>query len=484
MSVTESVKSARRVSVPILAINTRDQAATVATLVAGVNGNTPKVQWDFVRGFEPLNDEGAAALAGCGDDAEDATANPTGAVSVANKLPEGTMVFIHNANRYLDDAGFVQAVGNIRDQFKQDRRMLILMGPSVTLPVELAGDVIVVDEPLPSPADIERIILDVHEAAGIEVVPETLAKAVSATTGLPAFQVEQITAMSLTPDGIVLSDLWERKRQQIEMTPGLSVYRDGETFDSVGGCQSVKDFLARVFAGRNAPNAIVKIDEIDKAMAGEGDLSGISQDQLGTLLTYMEDHGVRGLLFVGPPGCSKSLVSKAAGNEAGVPTIEFDMGAMKGGIVGQSEQQFRAALKVVTSVSNDRPLFIATCNSIDKLNTALLRRFPKTFYFDLPDLDERRKIWDIHRERCGLAETTMPSDEGWAGSDIRNCCEDARDLGCSVEEAAQWVVPVGVRSRGEIDKLRKQANGVLLSASNPGVFEIPKIPITSRRMDV
>ncbi len=143
---------------------------------------------------------------------------------------------------------------------------------------------------------------------------------------------------------------------------------------------------------------------------------------------------------------------------------------------------YRAALKVVTSVSNDRPLFIATCNSIDKLNTALLRRFPKTFYFDLPDWDERAKIWDIHLERCGIETDISPPDDKWAGSDIRNCCEDARDLGCSVEEAAQWVVPVGVRSRAEVTKLREQANGVLLSASKPGVFRLdePK----GRRMDV
>jgi len=227
----------------------------------------------------------------------------------------------------------------------------------------------------------------------------------------------------------------------------------------------------QIFNGNNAPNAIVKLDEIDKMMAGSGDLSGVSQDQLGTLLSYMEDNKIRGMLFVGPPGCSKSLVSKAAGNEAGVPTIELDLGGIKGSLMGQSEHQLRNALKVITSVSNRRPLFIATCNSVEKLNTALLRRFPKTFYFDLPDHEERQKIWDIHRKRCGLSGA-IPSDEGWAGSDIRNCCEDARDLNRPAIDAARWVIPVGVRSRAEVTTLRKQANGVFLSASKPGVFTI------------
>ena len=63
MSVVDQVKAARRVSVPILAISTPDQVATVGRVVDGVNGQVPKVQWDFVRGMRPLSEEGAAAIA-------------------------------------------------------------------------------------------------------------------------------------------------------------------------------------------------------------------------------------------------------------------------------------------------------------------------------------------------------------------------------------------------------------------------------------
>jgi len=182
MSVVDQVKAARRVSVPILAINTPDQAATVTAVVEGVNGNTPKVQWDFVRGFKPLNEEGAMAIAGLGDEAEEAVANPTGAIKLAGGFPERVILFIHNAQRFLDDGGFVQAVCNLRDMFKKDHRTLILLSHKATLPTELSGDVIVLDEPLPCPEDIERIIRDVHASANIEVTDDTVAKAVSATT--------------------------------------------------------------------------------------------------------------------------------------------------------------------------------------------------------------------------------------------------------------------------------------------------------------
>ena len=63
-------------------------------------------------------------------------------------------------------------------------------------------------------------------------------------------------------------DLWERKRQIIEQTPGLSVWRGGETFEDIGGVENVKSFLRAVLAGINPPRVIVFIDEIEKAFAG------------------------------------------------------------------------------------------------------------------------------------------------------------------------------------------------------------------------
>ncbi|MFV1967366.1 MAG: AAA family ATPase [Pirellulaceae bacterium] len=484
MKLLDQVKAARRVSVPILSISTTDPAATVARLSEGINGDAPKIQWDIVRGVRPLNDAGAVAIAAFGD--PDATVqNWVGTLTAASELPEGCVLFIHNANRYLDDPAFIQAIWNLRDQFKQDRRMLILLGCDITLPPELAGDVVSFDEPLPDQASIEATIKEVHDAAGLTVSDETLAKAVAATTGLPTFQVEQLTAMSLTPDGIVLDDLWERKRRQIEQTPGLSVYRGTETFEDVGGLASAKEYFYKLCTGLESPQAIVWIDEIDKQMSGDGDLSGISQDQLGALLTYMENTEAEGVLCLGPPGCSKSLIAKATGNEVQVPTVGFDFGAMKGGIVGQSETQIRNALKVVSSVSNSKPLFVATANSIDRLNTALLRRFPMTFYMDLPDRDEKSKIWPIHLAKQEVACESAIDDRNWSGADIRNCCKIARKLGCPVEIAAKWIVPVGVRSAKEIERLRNQANGAFLSASYPGFYRTAsKDENRGRRLDL
>jgi hypothetical protein len=46
--------------------------------------------------------------------------------------------------------------------------------------------------------------------------------------------------MSLVKRELDTADLWERKRQIIEQTPGLSVWRGGETFEDIGGVENVK----------------------------------------------------------------------------------------------------------------------------------------------------------------------------------------------------------------------------------------------------
>jgi hypothetical protein len=65
-------------------------------------------------------------------------------------------------------------------------------------------------------------------------------KAVDALIGLAAFPAEQALAISLVKRQLNTEDLWERKRQIIEQTPGLSVWRGGETFEDIGGVENVK----------------------------------------------------------------------------------------------------------------------------------------------------------------------------------------------------------------------------------------------------
>jgi len=484
--IAQLVKNARRVSTPLIAINTPDPAATIKAVCDAIENQTkgdpmiaiPKVEWDVVRGMTGRNDSGREWAASLGD--FDPTMNsPLAAMQFAAKLPDRSLLFIHLAHRWMIDPMIVQAIWNLRDQFKGNRRTLILLGKQIELPAELADDVTVFDEPLPTADELRLIVGTLAQGCeGVQPLSvETFGRSVEALRGLSAFAAEQTTAMSLTANGLDLDALWDRKRQAIEQTPGLKVFKGGETFDRIGGCAVVKDFVSRIMHGQARPNAIVFVDEIEKMLGGRGDSSGVSQDQLGTLLSYMQDHNAAGMIFVGPPGAAKSAIAKAAGNEGGIPTIQLDLGAAKGSLVGQSEQQLRSALKVVTAVSNGRSLWIATCNAIADLPPELRRRFTLgTFFFDLPSKAERSAIWRIFLNTYdpSIDDGANVADEGWTGAEIKQCCDIAWRLGCGLQEAAAFVVPVAKSAADRIEALKKQADGKFLSASEPGVYQMTK----------
>jgi hypothetical protein len=511
MNLIENIIAARRASVPLVAIATPDPAATIElvgraaeTLLKASESPFAQIVWDVVAGLQPRRDLGKEALeltrqtiAAMSAEGMDVTVgNPLAAAVAALKMPPRSVIVLHLVNRWLAaDPAFVQALWNLRDEFKRDGRTAVLLGPEVTPPAELTGDVVVLDEPLPGPEQLATIIQDLHATAELKLDKPALPRAVEAVQGLPAFQAEQVVAMSLSKRGLDIDNLWERKRRQIELTPGLKVSRDPVRFADIGGVAVIKDYLGRILKGDHRPNAIVFIDEIEKFMAGAtgavGDSSGVSQDQLGSLLAYMQDHGAAGVILVGPAGSGKSVIAKAAGNESGIPTIQLDLGAMKGSLVGESESRMRAALKVITSVSNGRSLWIATSNNIAELPPELKRRFNLgTFFFDLPDAQEREAIWQLYSKAYDLipAQWKKVAHEGWTGAEIRQACDIAQRLGCPLVDAAAFVVPVSRSAAEKLEQLRRGAEGRYLSASHKGVYSRsspePATTPRGRRMEV
>lgn len=474
-------RAARRVSAPIVSIKTTDQFAVVQLIEESLNGSAPPMlTWDIGRGLRGINEAGREALADdLGDPEPVTTQNPTEAIGKAVGLPKKSILFCYNAHRVIGDETVSQAIWNLREEFKKDTRTLVLLGPDMPLPAELQGDVLVIDDQLPTETELRAIIDELVSAAASEMsairekaTPDVREKAVEALAGLGAFPAEQALAMSISTNGIDLDGLWERKRQAIEQAPGLSVYRGKETFDEIGGIENAKTFGKAILAGNNAPRAVVFIDEIEKHMAGvAGDTSGVSQELLGTQLSWMQDKGVTGMLLVGPPGAAKSAFAKALGNTGKIPTIVFDLSGMKGSLVGESGRNMRQALKVVDAVSQGKALVVATCNSLGILPPELRRRFTfGTFFFDLPTPTEQDVIWKLYLKSFGLKKQALPKHEGWTGAEIRTCCDIAFRLNISLADAAKFVVPVAKSAKDQIAKLRSEASNRFISASEPGIY--------------
>lgn len=507
--------------VPLLAITTPDPAMTTDSLV---NVRPPALhdkpyavlQWDVCNGVTltaaernklpgtstPSLLQSQQALAALTPDTGGAAAlkNLSVALTKFRDVPPDTIIFVHNAHRFLHDTAIVQGIWHLRDLFKAEGQMLILLAPSLKLPVELVHDVIILDDPLPNRDQLEQILTTQHRNFG-EHLPattspdaDTMAKAIDAVLGLSAFEAEQAIAMSFTSKGLSVPNLWQQKYKAIEQTPGLKIYRGTERFADIGGVTFIKSFLTKILQGRSKPCAIVFLDELEKGVSGSssthGDNTGVSQDIHKQLLEHMQNTDATGIIMLGPPGCSKSLISKAAGNEAGIPTIEFDLGGVKSANVGASEHNMRQALKVITTISNGSALYLATCNSIGAISPELRRRFRLgTFMFPLPTHDERAAIWKIYLEKYYLTDQAEALlDRQWTGAEIRQCTDIAWRLDIPLQEAAQYIVPVAISAKSAIDDLYTAANGAYLCASYPGPFnkehkeEKAVAPAVTRRM--
>ncbi|HZQ54093.1 MAG TPA: AAA family ATPase [Bryobacteraceae bacterium] len=486
----QQFRAARRVSTPIVTVRTPDPESSLALMKGTLqNEEMPLVRWDTIRGLIGMNDAGRQEIARLfGEVASSAVVSPIEVLTQFYRAEPDAILFLSNAHRCWNDPAVVQGIWNVRDVFKAHGAMLVLLAiPGAQLPAELFQDALVLDEPLPGPQDLERILFELYRSAGLgSPDEETASKAVDALIGLSAFPAEQSAAMCLHKNGLDVAALWERKRRVIEEIPGLSIWRGNETFADIGGCENVKRFLSAVVTGAEPPRVVVFCDEIEKAFAGTGtDTSGTKTEMTGTLLSWMQDREADGVIFIGPPGAAKSIVAKATGNAAGIPTIAFDLGAMQNSLIGASGERLRAALAVIDAISQGRSLWIATCNAIATLPPELRRRFTLgTYFFDLPTAEEREQIWKIYQAKYGV-QSERPNDDGWTGAEIKECCRKAYRLRLSLMDAASYTVPVSRSAAEHIKSLRQSASGKFLSASAPGIYhwdENSVTPIAGRRL--
>ncbi len=437
--------------------------------------------WDCLQGHRCLSDTAQTNYLGSPDDTVQA---PALLLKKALELPANSVLFFTvPKSDMIEDAAVIQGIANLRNEFKANKRTLVLLGRNISLPAFLAEDVPVLEDPLPGDAEIQGIIEGLVKGFrgrdGFDASPERITRATDLCRGLTRFATEEAVARNLTKQGIDLRGLADMQRRIIELATdrGLVYERGSETFDDIGGQASLKKFLQALFSGPRRPRLVVRWDEIDKSVSSSAagvnaDNTGVSQDMLKVLLTSMEDNKWLGTILVGAPGTGKTLASVCTGNTFQVRTLVGDLGSAKASLLGESERRIRAITSIIQTVGGQDVLFMATANRLETLPPEFQRRFNLgIWYFDVPSEEEREAIWEIQTVRFGLADSGTPDDEGWVGSDIRNCCQTAYMLNCSLKEAAQWITLVGRTARADIERLRDMAENLgFLCANRPGVF--------------
>lgn len=473
-------KRCRACGVPIVAVSTADEYATLAAIVATADG-APCVSWDAARGPRAANDSGARALPADAPDPFNGPPDPGAYLAgPAAQLPDGAILIMLGAGRFVSGPRPAAGILALRDQFKSTGRTLVLLAPSFSLPPELAPHVESLTVDLPTDDDRAAILRQLHVDAGApEPSAETIGSAVAGTRGLPGFAVEQAGALAMRPTGLDLPTLRARWRHAINSTPGLTVDDTPSTLDDLAGLETVKTFARALAKSKHPPTAVVLLDEFGKSIAGgggaggAGDNTGVAQDQEATILSEMQDTHADGLIAWGAPGSGKSAFARALAAALGAVLIRMDLGAMKSSHLGDSEHAIRGALGMVRSLAGGRAFYVATCNELQTIKPEIRRRFRSgIWYFDTPSAEERAAIVALYAAKHHVSADLddWPDLTGWTGAEIETCAQRADEWTIGPKEAAAYVVPVSKSSAETIDAMRRTAAGRYLSASYPGPY--------------
>jgi AFG3 family protein len=184
----------------------------------------------------------------------------------------------------------------------------------------------------------------------------------------------------------------------------------------------------------------------------------------------------KGALLVGPPGTGKTLLAKAVAGEANVPFFSMsgsDFVEMFVGVgasrvrdlfkqakekapcivfideidaigrargknpnMGSNDERENTLNQLLTEMdgfdTNSGVIVLAATNRADILDRALMRagRFDRQIHVELPDLNEREEIFNVHLKPIKLSPEVEPAflakqTPGFSGADIANVCNES-----------------------------------------------------------
>ncbi|PIP40548.1 AAA family ATPase, partial [Candidatus Desantisbacteria bacterium CG23_combo_of_CG06-09_8_20_14_all_40_23] len=289
--------------------------------------------WDVAAFFQ-----GVVNVSGSLPDAHDPK-TVLEAINKANK-DRSSVFLLKDFHACLDkQVQLIRQFRNLSQQLKYTQKSIVISSSTSHIPDELKDDIFIVEFPSPTIKELEGILDRFAKNPQIKVDLTNLGreKILRSALGLSSNQAQRVFGKAIVaeikdaegrvtkPAGILdersIDMITSEKKGIIRESGALEFYSPQETMSDVGGLEVLKGWL------RNR----------EKAFSKEA-----------------RDYGLpapKGIALIGIPGTGKSLTAKMVAGLWHLPLVRLDVGALFGGLVGQSEENTRRALALVETIS-------------------------------------------------------------------------------------------------------------------------------------
>jgi hypothetical protein len=402
-------------------------------------------------------------------------------------------------NRYLDNSLLLRQMKDIISAIRNTPHTVVMIAPSYELPAEIEVSAARISGGYPTEAEIEEQIIRAvnefrseNEEIRMDLEEADLRRVLTSLKGLSLPQIRNVVSRCVLDDSVFdASDLEkiERYKRDIFDRTGILEFCTPEPPEGIANFDNLKEWLSD------------RRTSFDPCHEQDAPAS-----QLPT---------PKGILLLGVQGCGKSLATRVAAGELGLPLYRLDLNRLYSKYIGETEQNLRRAFSTVENLAplclwideiekvlaashgdvdggvsqrilatfltwmqeRTSPCFIAaTANDVYRLPPEFLRkgRFDEIFFVDLPDRSIRLQLLRIHLEKRGLnpedfdCEGLARACSGFSGAEIEQAIISAlyragnRGEPLSTDhigEQMESTRPLSVVKSEEIERLQGWARG-------------------------
>jgi AAA+ superfamily predicted ATPase len=477
MDIINQLDTYLRARFTLLLLSTKEEERALNILKKlAEETHRPALSWDSVEGFQWLSLSAGAPPTG---------RDPITALEMLEKSDYQGLFILKDFHESWNNPQVKRKLRNVAQRLKYSQKSLLITAPTSQVPPELQDLTVVVDFPPPEENELGDVFDTLTQLPNIKVnlTPLGKEKLIQAALGLSAAQARRVFSKAIVAGSGEINDkaidlVTQEKKQIIRESESLEFYPVTESPDNVGGLGVLKEWLRMR----------------ERAFTQEA-----------------RDYGLpipKGVALIGIPGTGKSLTAKMIGGLWRLPLLRFDVGALFGSLVGESEERTRRALSLAETVApcvvwidelekalahggldsgtstrvfgtiltwmqeKTAPCFVvATANDISSLPPELLRkgRFDEIFFLDLPTAEEREEIFSVHlRKRNRLAQDydiqkLAVESNGNTGAEIEQAIIDAMFLAFyesrefttkDIIDTLHRQVPLSISQREVIESLR------------------------------